>query len=333
MPTALLRSHLRTQAPAPVKHLRIALAGCGVVGGELVRLISARSSQIEARQQLRLSIEKVLVRDVTKPRSVPIPKSLFTSDVAQFLACDADIIVEAIGGLTPAFVIAGTALSRGKRFITANKALLADCGDGLVALADSTGGHIDFEAAVGGGVPVVRALRHSLRNVPVRSIRGILNGTTNFILTRIELGDSFAEALAAAQANGFAEADPSRDLNGLDAADKLRVLAWTAFGVAPRSINVACEGISAGTEQLVRYARTRGENVRLIATCTRDADGAVHACVRPELVPCDSPFGRAINEQNVIALDVGWSQDITLTGPGAGGLPTATALLGDILCC
>src|SRR5688572_16259152 len=190
--------------------IRIALAGCGVVGSELVRLIAARQDQ-------RLSVEAVLVRDVDKPRAVPLSQSLFTNDIAQFLACDADVIVEAIGGLSPAFHIARTTLARGQRFITANKALLADCGDGLLALAHSTGGHVDFEAAVGGGVPVVRALRHSLRNVPVRGIRGILNGTTNYILTQIERGYSFEDALSAAQADGFAEADPTRDLDGRDA--------------------------------------------------------------------------------------------------------------------
>ena len=306
--------------------LRIALAGCGVVGSELVRLISARHPS-------EFSITSVLVRDTTKERAVPLSRSLFTDNIARFLASDADVFVEAIGGLSPAQHIARHTLVRGKRFITANKALLAHSGDTLLALARRTGAGIDFEAAVGGGVPVVRALRHSLRNVPVRRIRGILNGTTNYILTRLEHGDSFARALADAQTNGFAEADPSRDLSGLDSADKLRVLAWAAYGVAPQSFDVDCEGISPATEQLVQEAQQRGERVRLLATCTRAENGRVEARVRPESVPSDSPFGRATNEQNVIALDLGWNQEITLAGPGAGGLPTATAILGDLLCC
>jgi homoserine dehydrogenase len=282
---------------------------------------------------VRLSIERVLVRDVNKPRAVPLPHSVFTNDVAEFLACDADVIVEAIGGLSPAREIASTALARGQRVVTANKALLADCGDALLALARSTGAHIDFEAAVGGGVPVVRALRHSLRNVPVRRMRGILNGTVNYILTRIEQGDTFEQALGKAQAHGFAEADASRDLNGLDAADKLRVLAWAAYGVAPRSIDVECAGVLPDPERLVHEAQARGQRVRLIATCTRDDAGVVQARVRPELVASDSAFGRAVDEQNVITLDLGWNQEITLSGPGAGGVPTATAMLGDLLCC
>ena len=326
MPATLLRAELRAPTTTPVRHQRIALAGCGVVGSELVRLIAARPD-------LPLSIEAVLVRNIDKPRAVPLPHSIFTDDVARFLACDADVIVEAIGGLTPAFHIARTALARGQRFITANKALLAHSGDALLALARSTGGDVDFEAAVGGGVPVVRALRHSLRNVPVRRIRGILNGTTNYIFTRIERGYSFEQALVEAQANGFAEADPSRDLNGLDAADKLRVLAWVAFGVAPQSLHVECNGVPADPERAVREARAHGQTVRLIATCLRNADGTIHASVRPELVDIDSPFGRATDEQNVITLDLGWNQEITLSGPGAGGVPTATALLGDLLCC
>jgi homoserine dehydrogenase len=333
MPTTLLRSPARVSAPRETRTLRIALAGCGVVGSELVRLIFARAREIENQQQLRLSIETVLVRDTSKERDVPLPHSVFTNDVTQFLACDADVIIEAIGGLSPANLIAHQSLSRGTRFITANKALLAESGAGLLALARSRGVDVDFEAAVGGGVPVIRALRHSLRNVPVRSIRGILNGTSNYILTQIERGSSFAEALACAQANGFAEADSTRDLNGIDAADKLRVLAWVAYGIAPDSIEVECEGILPDPEQLVRIAQLRDQRVRLIATCTRDISGVVRACVRPEFVAYDSPFGRATDEQNVITLDLGWNQEITLAGPGAGGLPTATALLGDLLCC
>ena len=327
MTTTLLRAHPRPAVAPATRQLRIALAGCGVVGSELVRLIAARP------QHVRLSIVAVLVRDIDKPRAVPLPRSVFTNDVARFLACDADVVVEAIGGLSPAREIASAALARGTRFITANKALLAECGDALLALAHRTGAPIDFEAAVGGGVPVVRALRHSLRNVPVRRIRGILNGTTNYILTRIEQGATFAQALAQAQANGFAEADASRDLNGQDAADKLRVLAWAAYGVAPGAIAVDCQGVLPDPEQLVRDAQARGRRVRLIASCIRDAAGVVRATVQPELVPCDSAFGRALDEQNVITLDLGWNQELTLSGPGAGGLPTATAILGDILCC
>ena len=326
MSATLLRVEHRVPTARPTRHIRIALAGCGIVGSELVRLIAARPD-------LSVSIARVLVRDVGKPRAVPLPQSIFTDDVATFLAADADVVIEAIGGLTPAFHIARTALGRGQRFITANKALLAHSGETLMAVARSSGAEVDFEAAVGGGVPIVRALRHSLRNVPVRRIRGILNGTTNYIFTRIERGYSFEQALREAQANGFAEADPARDLNGLDAADKLRVLAWVAFGVAPNSLQVQCNGVPSDSESVVREARLQGQTVRLIATCARDEYGGLRASVRPELVPADSPFGRANDEQNVISLDLGWNQEITLSGPGAGGLPTATALLGDLLCC
>jgi homoserine dehydrogenase len=303
----------------------IALAGCGVVGGELARLIADRHNH-------DLSISAVLVRDKEKERNVPIPRSLFTNDVDEFLSCSADIIVEAIGGISPAEQIAHHALARGTRFITANKALLAHSGDTLLALARRNGAAIEFEAAVGGGVPVVRALRHSLRKVPVRRIRGILNGTSNYILSRIERGHSFDEALRAAQAGGFAEADSSRDLSGLDSADKIRVLAWAAYGVAPQSVHVECTGLLPDPQVLVHGAAREGRRVRLIATCERNERG-VQAYVRPELVAPDSPFGRALDEQNVITLDLGWNQEITLAGPGAGGLPTATAILGDILCC
>lgn len=303
----------------------VALAGCGVVGSELARLIAAHRTDFE--------VVSVLVRDVQKARDVPLSRSIFTNDVAEFLAYKADIVVEAIGGISPAERIARTALARGARFVTANKALLAECGDELIALARGTGGSIDFEAAVGGGIPVVRALRSSLRNAPVRRIQAILNGTTNYILTRLENGASFDVALAEAQSNGFAESDPSRDLNGVDTADKLRVLAWLAFGVAPRTLDVTCEGVLPDPERLVRAASARGACVRLVATCERNGGGAVYASVKPELVARDSAFGRTLDEQNAIIVDFGWNQPITLSGPGAGGVPTAAALLGDILCC
>jgi homoserine dehydrogenase len=184
---------------------------------------------------------------------------------------------------------------------------------------------------VGGGIPVIRSLRSSLRNAPVKRIAGILNGTSNYVLTRIEEGDSFEEAIKQAQRNGFAEADSTRDLNGTDSADKLRILAWIAFGVRPADLDVAVTGILPDPERLVSEAKHAGCRVRLIAQCEQTANG-VHASVSPVAVPLDSAFARTTDEQNLISIDLGWRQPIILTGPGAGGLPTATALLGDLVC-
>ncbi|HUP88101.1 MAG TPA: hypothetical protein VM100_02000, partial [Longimicrobiales bacterium] len=153
----------------------------------------------------------------------------------------------------------------------------------------------------------------------------------NYILTRIEQGETFDEALSQAQENGFAEADSSRDLNGTDSADKLRILAWIAFGVRPADLHVEVRGILPNPEQLVSEAKHQGGCLRLIAQCERTADG-VRASVAPTIVPLDSAFARNVDEQNLISIDLGWRQPIILTGPGAGGLPTATALLGDVVC-
>lgn len=322
----------QTQART-LRTVRIALAGCGVVGGELVRLIHRQAGAIAASHGVRLEIASVLVRDVARPRAVPIPASVFTADAGRFLECDADVVVEAIGGVTPADRIARAALGRGASLVTANKALLAECGEELRQLARTRGGKLEFEAAVGGGIPVVRALRRSLRNAPVRSVQAILNGTSNYILTRIEQGTSYAAALVDAQHRGYAEADPSRDLNGTDSADKLRVLAWLAYGVAPGDLAVTCHGLLPDPEALVRTAAALGKCVRLVATCERTESGELRASVAPQLVARDSVFARTVDEQNVVVVDFGWSQPIVLSGPGAGGLPTASALLGDVLCC
>lgn len=301
--------------------MKVALAGCGVVGSELSRIIAPE-----------YEVASVLVRDTEKHRSVPLPREVFTDDVERFLACDADVVVEAIGGVEPARQIARATLARGARYVTANKALIAHSGDELLALAEQTGGRIDFEAAVGGGIPVIRSLRNSLRNAPVERITAILNGTTNYILTRIEEGESFEGALRQAQLNGFAEADSTRDLNGTDSADKLRILAWIAFGVKPSELDVCVRGILPDPEALVSVARQQGCTIRLIAQCEKTPEG-IRATISPQAVPLNSAFARTIDEQNLICIDLkGWRQPIILTGPGAGGLPTATALLGDVVC-
>ncbi|HUP89909.1 MAG TPA: homoserine dehydrogenase, partial [Longimicrobiales bacterium] len=276
--------------------MRVALAGCGVVGSELTRIIGRQAADCE--------VVRVLVRDTGKERSVPVARNLFTDDVDDFLSCEADVVVEAIGGFDPSHQIARATLARGARFVTANKALIAQSGDELLALARTTGGRIDFEAAVGGGIPVIRSLRNSLRNTRVQSIAGILNGTTNYILTRIEQGETFDEALSQAQENGFAEADSSRDLNGTDSADKLRILAWIAFGVRPAELHVEVRGILPNPEQLVSEAKHQGGCLRLIAQCERTADG-VRASVAPTIVPLDSAFARNVDEQNLISIDLG----------------------------
>lgn len=310
--------------------VRVALAGCGVVGGELLRLLRDRSSAIERTHALRYHVVRVLVRDTRRPRPAALPADLLTTDVDSFLATDADLVVEAIGGLEPAGRIARHALARRRGFITANKALVAAHGEELAALARQGGAPLSYEAAVAGGVPVIRVLRESLPQAGVQAIRGILNGTTNFILTRMSRGVPFAVALSEAQANGFAEADPTRDLNGQDAADKIAILAWQAFGTLPERLRVHRTGLLPDPDRIVGDAAALGGTAKLVAECVRLPTG-VAASVEPVVVARDSAFARASAEENLIEIDTDSSGTIRLSGPGAGGGPTASAILSDML--
>jgi homoserine dehydrogenase len=308
---------------------RIALAGCGVVGGSLLRLLRERAPYLEARLGVHFEIARVLVRDRARPRALALPRHLLTSDPDEFLSTDADIVVEAIGGLRPAREIARATLRAGRDLVTANKALLALHGAELARLAAQTGAHLEFEAAVGGGTPIVALLRDSLAESGVESVRGILNGTSNYILTRISEGKRYADALGEAQRAGFAEADPTRDLDGTDAADKIRILAWLAFGADPAKIEVDRRGILPEPDRLTSTARS-GRVFRMVAECTH-IDGLVRARVRPVLVEPGSEWGRTRDEENLIMVETRWNGTIKVAGPGAGGPPTASALLGDIV--
>lgn len=313
--------------------VRVAVAGCGTVGGALLDLLARHGDGIARRGGARFEVVRVLVRDGTRPRSAAVPRTLVTEQLAEFLATDCDVVVEAIGGTTVAGAIARGTLARGRRLVTANKALLRAEGPALAALARAhafRGAALDFEAAVGGGVPVVRALRESLAGHGVRAVRGVLNGTTNFILSRLELGATFAEALLEARRAGFAEADPSRDLEGLDAADKIAVLAWLAFGVDPTALAVHTAGLGDDIAHRVRQARLDGRVIRLVAQAEL-RDGTVSASVAPLALDPAHPLARVRDEENVVLIDSDSAGTITLHGRGAGGHATASAVLADLL--
>jgi len=310
--------------------VRVALAGCGTVGGELVRILRHGAAESRARHGLRFELVRVLVAHGDRPRPEELGPALLTTELDTFLAADAEVVVEAIGGIEPALTIARTTLSRGLRLVTANKSLIAAHGPELAALARRHGGRLDFESAVAGGIPVVRTLRESLSLTGIRSVRGILNGTTNYVLSRLEDGWSFADALARAQALGFAEADPSRDLSGEDAADKVRILAWLAFGVEPARLELRRRGIGGGAERLAHAARALGGVARLMAEASRVPEGVV-ASVEPVLVPAGGDLARTRDEENLVVVESEWNGRIRLAGPGAGGGPTASALLGDMV--
>jgi homoserine dehydrogenase len=301
-----------------------------VVGGALVQLLTEYAEELAAGRGLHFELVRVLVQDPDRPRPVELDPALLTTDLDLFLATEADLVVELLGGLEPAGKIARTTLAAGRRLVTANKALLAEHGAELAALARRYGGTLDFEGAVGGGVPLIRVLRESLPGTGIRSVQAILNGTSNYILTRLEEGTSYDDALVDAQRAGFAEADPSRDLDGRDAADKLRILAWLAFGVEPDLVRLRPRGILPNPDRLASAAAAYGMVVRLVAECAVVGAG-VTATVEPVAVRPDSELGRTRDENNIVLVDSSWNGRIHLAGPGAGGAPTASAVLTDML--
>jgi homoserine dehydrogenase len=314
-----------------VRTIRVALAGCGTVGGELVRILAHGVDEIRARHGIRFELVSVLVKHPDRPRPGELPRARLTTDVDAFLRAEADVVVEAIGGIDPALRIAHEALRAGRRLVTANKALIAAHGPELAAAARRSGGRLDFESAVAGGVPVVRALRDSLGMTGIGSVRGILNGTTNFILTRLGDGRRYAYAVASAQARGYAEANPARDLTGEDAADKLRILGWLAFGVCPDALLLRRRGIDRDPERLAADAALLGGVPRLVAEVADLGGGRIAAAVEPVIVPAASELGRTRDEENAIVIASRLNGRVRLSGPRAGGAPTASALLGDML--
>ena len=311
--------------------IRVALAGCGVVGGGLVRLLHESAPAIAARFGVRFDLTRVLVRDLNRERNLPLDSRLLTNDLDAFLAHDSDVIIEAIGGNEPARTIAAAALARGTKVITANKELIASHGASLSALAHEHGAGLDFGAAVGGSAPVISTLRDLVGASTPLSVRGILNGTSNYVISLLERGATLDGALASARELGLAEADCARDLDGRDAAAKLAIIAWIAFGIRPADLHVRRTPLVPGLERLVRFATITGARVRLVAECTRLPGDRVTASVEPVIVHPDSAFGRTVLEDNRVEVDLGWRSPLSVSGPGAGGPPTAAALLGDLL--
>jgi len=292
-----------------MRRLRIGLLGCGTVGGGFVRLVAAERDRIRARYAVDPEIVRILVRDPHKERDVD--RGLLTTSALDVLDAGCDLIVEAIGGVHTAGTFVRRAIARGCDVVTANKALLAAAGRELFDAAAMRGVTIGFEASVCGGVPVIGALRRGLAGDTIESITGILNGTCNYILTRMEAGMTFADAVVCAQERGFAEADPSLDLSGEDAAQKLRILAEIAFDAPVRRERV--RGID---------AKTRG---RLIAEARRVA-GGVELVVEPRE---DPRFAHVMDEQNAVIIRGRAIGEVWMSGRGAGSLPTAAALLAD----
>jgi homoserine dehydrogenase len=319
--------------PEPV---RVGLLGCGNVGAALVELIRTRSDDIAARTGLALEVARVAVRSTTKERSVALPEGVLTHDAAGVVTDpDIDVVVEVIGGIEPARELTLDAIKAGKPVITANKELLANVGAELFAAADHAGVDLLFEAAVGGGIPVIRPLRESLAGERIDRVMGIVNGTTNYILTRMtEAGASYADALSEAQSLGYAERDPTADVEGYDAAAKAAIIASIAFGVRVVAGDVTNEGIAHITRADIDYAAKMGYVIKLLAIADqRDGPGGGEVGVRvhPAMVPAEHPLASVRDSFNAVFIEGAAVGDLMFYGRGAGGFPTATAVLGDLI--
>jgi homoserine dehydrogenase len=273
------------------ERVRVGILGCGHVGGALVRLIHDHADVIEARAGVPLEVARVAVHDLTKDRDLPLPTRCFTDDPGAVVDDpDVDIVVEVIGGIEPARRLIVEALMGGKPVVTANKELVATHGRELFETAEGAGVDILFEASVGGGIPLIRPLRESLAGDRIRRVMGIVNGTTNYILTGMtELGTSFADALAEAQRLGFAETDPTADVEGFDAAAKAAIIASIAFGARVVAGDVYREGITDITADDIASARDLGYVVKLLAIA-EDFDGEIAVRVHPAMVPEHHPL-------------------------------------------
>ena len=327
---------MSTTPPTEKGPLRVALLGCGVVGSQVARLIHEQADDLAARVGARIELAGVAVRRLELQRSSDVPQELFTTDALGLVTRDdIDLVVEVIGGIEPARTLILAALAHGSSVVTANKALLAEDGSTLFAAAAKAGRDLYYEASVAGAIPILRPLQESLAGDRVTRVLGIVNGTTNFILDRMDsAGSGFAEALEEAQSLGYAEADPTADVEGFDAAAKAAILASLAFHTRVTAADVHREGIAEVTASDVASAREMGSVVKLLAICevTESPDGpAVSARVHPAMIPRSHPLASVREAYNAVFVESEAAGQLMFYGPGAGGAPTASAVLGDLV--
>jgi homoserine dehydrogenase len=325
--------NLTAVANANSTTVRIGLLGCGNVGGALIPLVARQADMIESRTGLRLEISRVAVRNLARDRGVTLADGVLTRDAMSVVTDpDIDLVVEVIGGIEPARELITAALRSGKPVVTGNKELLANVGAELFEIADESGVDLLFEAAVAGGIPLIRPLRESLRGEPVTRVMGILNGTTNFILTKMtEEGAEYGEALAEAQELGYAERDPTADVEGYDAGAKAAIIASIAFGAKVVAGDVYHEGISGITATDIAVAQRLGYVVKLLGIAERDDSGAVAVRVHPAMVPKHHPLASVRESFNAVFVEGDAVGQLMFYGRGAGGTPTASAVLGDVI--
>lgn len=314
--------------------VRLGLVGCGVVGTGLLRILDRQKDSIRNRLGgARLSVTAIAVRSLDTPRDELVPRDKLGSDpIAVAQHPDVDIVVELMGGTTLAREVVETALRSGKSVVTANKALLAEHWKSLLTLAQSCGQDLYFEAAVGGGIPVIRVLREALAGDRVQAIRGIVNGTSNYILSRMaDEGLEFADVLREAQRAGYAEADPTLDIGGGDACHKLAILASLAFGRTIEPSRIACEGITDVERLDMEFAARFGYTIKPLAVAVRDHEERLDVRVHPALVEEHSVLGATHGALNSVFMRCEHVGPCVLSGPGAGGEPTAVSVAGDLM--
>ena len=314
--------------------VKVGLLGCGNVGAAFIQLVAQQADAIEARTGLRLEVTRVAVRNISREREVDLAAGVLVRD-AHAVVDDpnVDLVVEVIGGIEPARELIVTALGKGKPVVTANKELLANIGTELYTAADAAGVDLLFEAAVAGGIPLIRALRESLRGEPIRRVLGIVNGTTNFILTKMtEDSADYSVALSEAQRLGFAERDPTADVEGFDAGAKAAIIATISFGTKVVAGDVYHEGISGVTAADIAMATRLGYVVKLLAICEQDpASAEVAVRVHPAMVPKHHPLASVRESYNAVFVEGAAVGSLMFYGRGAGGMPTASAVLGDVI--
>ena len=314
------------------RNLNIGMLGCGVVGSNVARLLKEDSGDFAARSGATLSLTKVAVRDTNAVRE-HVPAAIITSDANSVVNDPAvDIVIEVMGGIEPARELILAAIKNGKSIITANKALLASHGAELFDAADKNGVDLYYEAAVGGAIPILRPMRESIVGDHVHRVMGIVNGTTNFILTKMdEEGSAFGDVLKEAQVLGFAEADPTADVEGHDAAAKAAILAGLAFHTRVSSSDVYCEGISQLSARDVSVAKDMDHVIKLLAIAELTKENQVSVRVHPTLVSRQHPLAAVRGAFNAVFIEAQSAGELMFYGRGAGGAPTASAVLGDLI--
>jgi len=321
----------------PGKVLRVALLGCGVVGTQVARLLAEQADDLAVRSGARLELAGIAVRRMSHPRPGVDPALLTTDAVGLATRPDVDIVIEVIGGIEPARSLILAAMESGKSVVTANKVLLAEHGEQVHAASRAFSTDLYYEAAVAGAIPILRPLRESLAGDTVHRVLGIVNGTTNFILDRMDSsGADFGDSLEEAQSLGYAEADPTADVEAFDAAAKAAILAGLAFHTKVTAADVYREGITEVTAADIASAKSLGRTVKLLAICERSgASGSeeegVAVRVHPAMIPRSHPLAAVGGAYNAVFVEARSAGRLMFYGAGAGGTPTASAVLGDVV--